>query len=85
MRQSEKLRAKQLRKSLSELEEQKEISRELKMKDHHMITKYTKKTLYSRERLRSLQQNVFFIIIYQWSIYSLTGRAHKKKGLQKNI
>ena len=28
MRQSEKLRAKQLRKSLSELEEQKEISRE---------------------------------------------------------
>ena len=60
MRQSEKLRAKQLRKSLSELEEQKEISRELKMKDHHMITKYTKKTLYSRERLRSLQQNVFF-------------------------
>ena len=45
MRQSERLQAKQLRKSLSELEEQKEISRE-------------------NERLRSLQQNVFFIIIY---------------------
>ena len=59
MRQSEKLRAKQLRKSLSELEEQKEINRE-----NERLRSIRRRHSTQEKDYEVYNKMCFFIIIY---------------------